>query len=169
MENVIKFGNDYIELIFFAKWHYVQSLWDFIKGLLSIFLRENKKSDILSMAIIELVENAVKYSSCPNGELPEIRFKLHMRREEKRIEVEVENPTTKEQIDIFKGELERIQNAEDPQVMFREKLKEAALRDDGKSQLGLVRIIIEAGARLEVVEKENFIVVKANFKLEEKN
>ncbi len=167
MTNVIKFGYDFIELVFNAQWHYVQALWDFIKALLSIFLRDSIRSDMITMAIIELVENAVKYSRKDESGLSEIRFRLNMDRELKRINVVVSNPSDPDNVKVLYRELERIQEAEDPKIFFREKMREVALRDDDVSQLGLVRIIVEAGANLDITEIDNMISVKADFPLQE--
>lgn len=167
MKNVIKFGNDFIELVFNAQWHYVQSLWDFIKGLLSIFLRDNARSDIITMAIIELVENAVKYSKKDEQGLSEVRFRLNMDKERKQIDVVVSNPSDPENVKVLQKELARIKEAKDPKQLFREKMREAALRDDDVSQLGLIRIIAEAGANLDISLQNGFIDVKANFQLQE--
>jgi hypothetical protein len=163
MKNFIRFGENFIELKFNASWHYVQALWDFIRGLLAIFLRDSSRSDVISTAIIEIVENAVKYSKKDENGFSDINFRLTMDKDTRLIHLEVENPADHEHIKIFQGELDRIMKAEDRQKVYREKLMEAALREDGKSQLGLVRIIVEANADMDTRIEGDNIVVTADF------
>lgn len=163
MRNVIRFGESFIELDFNASWRYVQSLWDFIRGLLAIFLRDSSRSDVISTAIIELVENAVKYSKKDETGHSVILFRLNLDKDERLVYVEVENPADGEHMHTFRDELKRINSAEDPKQIYREKMMEAATREDGKSQLGLVRIIVEAGAKMDVEMRGDNVVVSARF------
>jgi hypothetical protein len=165
-QNVIRYGRDFMEMYFRARWKLVQSLWDYLKGLIGTFLQDSKRSEMISVAIIELIENAVKYSLKDEQNRSQVRFKLNMNHEARSIIVEVENPCIMEHYEVFKSEYERIVSHPNPKAVYKQKIKEAGLREDGKSQLGLVRIIVEAKANMRFELKNENIIVYAEFKNE---
>ncbi len=166
MKNLIKYGRDFIELKFNARWYFVQALWNFIKGLLSIMIRNESRADVISMAIVELVENAIKYSDKEKVKTRGVRFYLRVIKPEDKILVEVENVANSSNIGVLKKEFNRVFNYENSKKVYLEKLKEAALSDDHISQLGLIRIVYEAKARLTInVEDDDTVKAVALFRI----
>jgi hypothetical protein len=148
----------YIKLSFGPKWKYVACVRSFVQNFLTITLTDNQKSDKISMAVSELVENAVKYNA---KEKTAIFLKL-LSQETEEILVEVENYATPEQIQVLKKELSKIYQ-KSPMDAYIDKMREA-VNKEGTSQLGLARIRCEANCDIKLkVEADGIITVRAIF------
>ncbi len=159
-KKVIKYYKDTIEMTFNPEWYYVSSIWLFTNDILIQRLKNRRRAELISMSISELLENSVKYSQKQFKEpSPVARIRLSIRQEEKKVFVNVENYADPNHIEILKEEMKSIQSAESREV-FIQKLREAAVRDDGKSQLGLIRIIYEAKGK--VTMKQEGLKVSMN-------
>jgi len=149
----------FIELRFGPKWKYISTVRTFIQNFLAITLEDKIKADKISMAVSELVENAVKYS---NEEDTFIR--LEQKLDGATIEVAVYNHTEEAQANKLKefvGELDKFS----PLEGYMEMMRRSADRADGQSQLGLARIRYEADANLNIAYENNVMKVRATFKV----
>lgn len=149
----------FIELRFGPKWKYISTVRTFIQNFLAITLEDKIKADKISMAVSELVENAVKYS---NEEDTFIR--LEQKLDGATIEVAVYNHTEEAQANKLKefvAELDKFSALEG----YMEMMRRSAERADGQSQLGLARIRYEADANLNIAYENNVMKVRATFKV----
>ncbi|MFP4363966.1 MAG: ATP-binding protein [Spirochaetia bacterium] len=139
----------YIELKFGPRWKYISSARAFIQNFLAVSITDQSKADKIAMAASELLENAVKYAS---GEETHIYVEVYPDSES--INVSVTNQATKEACEGLREVFDKISQG-DPLQAYVNQMKEAAIRSDGKSQLGLVRIRYETGAdiRLDIDEQ----------------
>jgi len=151
--------NGFIEMIFGPRWTYIATVRGFLQSFLSITLADNKWADVISMAASELLENAVKYAS-EEGTKIQIEYK----KEESKLYLHVENFSAPENVEMLKKEIEII-NDGDTQEMYLRKMQEAAIRTDGKSQLGLARIKYESNASIQLNKEENLIKITVIFDL----
>jgi hypothetical protein len=146
-------GKGYIELRFGPRWKYIACARSFIQNFLAISIVDQTKADKIAMAASELLENAVKYAS---GEDTHISVSVSPKTE--KISVRVTNMATPESIATLKNVYGKISlgNSLDAYVA---QMKEAALRSDGKSQLGLSRIRYETGGDLKIEIEGNVVKV----------
>jgi hypothetical protein len=164
-KRIVKYFKDTIELKFNPEWHYVSSVWLFTNDILLQLIKDRSKAELISMGVSELLENSVKYSQKQfKDPYPIIRMKLSVRKNKGKIYIEVENYSDPDHIEILKKEIKSIQSAESKEV-FIQKLREAAIRDDGKSQLGLIRIIYEAKGKVTMVQDGLKVTMKVEFNI----
>jgi hypothetical protein len=142
----------YIRLSFGPKWKYVACVRSFVQNFLSISISDSQKSDKISMAVSELVENAVKYNA---KEKTWLYIQL-LSEETGEILVESENYATPENIKILQKQLEKIYE-KSPMDAYIERMKEAVSKD-GASQLGLARIRCEANCDIKAEAKPDGIL-----------
>jgi hypothetical protein len=113
------------------------------------------------MSASELLENAVKFSKHDG-----IRMMIKKLNKQNEIVLVVFNYASKKEAELL---IERINlmNKEDPLKYYINKMKESAVRDDGKSCLGLARINYEGEAKIDVkyFEKDEVIQIKTVFKI----
>lgn len=141
-------------LKFHIDWEYIDVIRNFVNSFLQKTLLDNKVADKLSMAISELLENAVKYGvHKEDGILHNIHIQLDTFKEEKKVIFFIENKSTIESIDVLKSQLESV-NRGDPKEMYVRKIRESLTKED-KSQLGLARIRYEAGGDIFLDIKKN--------------
>ncbi len=158
----------YIELKFGPRWKYISAARGFIQNFLAISsagnnIKENI-ADKISMAASELLENAVKYAS---GE--ETHIFVSIAPMAKKVIVSVENHASGESIDSLEEAFKRI-SKDKPLEAYLEAMKTAATREDGKSQLGLVRIRYETGGELNMrISDDNMVTITLKVSSEVKN
>lgn len=149
----------FVELRFGPKWTYISTVRTFIQNFLAITLEDKIKADKVSMAVSELVENAVKYSNQEDTFL-----RLEEPPDRNSIEVVVSNNAAEEQAQQLLGfvtEMEKLP----PLEAYMQMMRLSAERQDGKSQLGLARIRYEASATLNVTYENGLVTIRANFSL----
>jgi hypothetical protein len=148
----------YIRLSFGPKWKYVACVRSFVQNFLSISISDSQKADKISMAVSELVENAVKYNA---KEKTWLYIQL-LSDDADKILVESENYATPDNVKTLQKHLDRIYE-KSPMDAYIERMKEAVSKD-GTSQLGLARIRCEANCDLKIESKPNGILkVRAVF------
>ncbi|NOY09343.1 MAG: hypothetical protein GXP33_10945 [Spirochaetes bacterium] len=152
--NTIKSDDGFIELVFGPRWKYISCVRSFVQNFLAISLTDLSKVDKIAMAASELLENAVKYSREER-----IKINIMVSKELKRVDVYVENKTSAESIEILKKEYEKIMEGTALEAYIK-KMREAGLRNDGKSQLGIARIRYETGGRLMLETEDNTVKIK---------
>jgi hypothetical protein len=146
-------GKGYIELRFGPRWKYIACARSFIQNFLAISIVDQTKADKIAMAASELLENAVKYAS---GEDTHISVNVSPKTE--KISVRVTNIATPESIETLKNVYTKITKGNSLDA-YVSQMKEAALRSDGKSQLGLARIRYETGGDLKMEIDGNVVKV----------
>jgi len=155
-----------IEFKFNPSWEYLVHMWDFIYSLLNNQFDKHERVGLIAMSINELLENAVKYHdrSVPKSSRG-VRFKLIIDKLNRQVICDVSNPATSEHLEIFQKEYESVQT-EDTKDILLEKLERAATREDGKSQLGLIRVRHEGKGDMKVSVVKNIITITTVFKLD---
>lgn len=139
----------YIELRFGPRWKYISAARAFIQNFLTISIADQVKADRIAVAASELLENSVKYAS---GEETGIIIKVFPSENES-ITVSVENYASEESINNLCSLFDKLTQG-NPLENYVNQMKEAALRSDGMSQLGLARIRYETGANMKLVTPE---------------
>lgn len=136
-----------MNLTFDRNWKHITAVRTFLQSMMttSIDLGPKTSPELVAMAVGELLENAVKYSA---SDAIRVAFRI-AEGPEPRLTIEVENPATPEQITTVQ-DLYAKAMAGDPLETYMTMMRESATRDDGKSQLGLVRIRYESGGLLEL-------------------
>ncbi|MEJ2663941.1 MAG: ATP-binding protein [Spirochaetia bacterium] len=143
----------YIELKFGPRWKYIACVRGFIQNFLAISIVDQSKADKIAMAASELLENAVKYASRDDTH---IVIKVSPATEQ--IKILVVNTAKEESIQTLLSIYKKISDG-DPLQVYVTQMKEAALRSDGKSHLGLARIRYETGGDLNVAVNNNEVQV----------
>lgn len=154
-------SKEYISLEFNARWGYIQHIWNFIQNMLSEALN-SKQAELIALSVSELVENSVKYSGRKIIDFNIIRILLEIHRSNRIVSIEVQNFSDKNHIKVLEKEVQRIKSKA-PEQIYKEKLMEAATREDGGSQLGLVRIINEAKGRIETIVDDDKVAMRVEF------
>jgi len=143
-ENIAPNREGYIELKFGPRWKYIACVRGFIQNFLAISIVDQAKADKIAMAASELLENAVKYASHDDTHIV-----IKVAPGTEKISIAVENSASPDSIKTLREVYEKI-NSGDPLQVYVAQMKEAAVRSDGKSHLGLARIRYETGGLLEL-------------------
>jgi hypothetical protein len=141
-ENGVPVREGYIELKFGPRWKYIACVRGFIQNFLAISITDHAKADKIAMAASELLENAVKYASRDDTHIV-----IKVAPNTEKMSIAVENSATPEAIAVLREVYQKITTG-DPLQMYIAQMKEAAVRSDGKSCLGLARIRYETGGHL---------------------
>lgn len=153
-----------IHLKFNPSWELISPLWELVNDFLGEIITERKNAEIIAMAINELLENAVKYhDNKVTKEKRGVIFNLHIDKSKKEITCFVSNPANKNNSKELQKEIENIQNQGDLREAYIENLKRAGERTDGKSQLGLIRILYEARGMMDINHNDGMIKVTTKF------
>jgi len=131
-----------IELRFGPRWKFISPARVFIQNFVAVALSDRVKADAVAMATNELLENAVKYGSSDDTHC---RIEAHS--ETGVIEASVSNQASEQSAHDLKSIYDKIMEG-DPLEAYIVQMREAAMRTDGKSQLGLARIRYETGAEM---------------------
>jgi hypothetical protein len=154
MANITNSGRDgYIELKFGPRWKYIACVRGFIQNFLAISIADQPKADKIAMAASELLENAVKYASRDDTHIV-----IRVSPETEKISIDVENTADPQSINNLKAIYGKITQG-DPLQVYVAQMKEAALRNDGKSHLGLSRIRYETGGKLTLTINNNLVIL----------
>lgn len=143
-----------IEMTFNRKWRHVSVLRAFVQNFLTVNLPEDSPTnpERVSMALSELMENAVKYSSSETVSLslavsssgpPYLRALVENRADEASV-LQVEEQYQR----AMEG---------DPLETYVAMMRESVIRGDQSSQLGLIRIRFESGCRLHLATADGSV------------
>lgn len=146
----------YLEIRFGPGWNYVSTVRSFLHEFLLVTFKDQKKSDRISMALSELLENAVKYST---GNHAYIRIQIAENQGD--VRVEVMNHSN----EILAAELEEVLqriNAMEPLEAYMMMMQESGAQSSG-SRLGLARIRYEARGELSSQFVDGRVLMKAYF------
>ncbi|MBN2351951.1 MAG: ATP-binding protein [Spirochaetales bacterium] len=142
----------YIELKFGPRWKYIACVRGFIQNFLAISIVDQTKADKIALAASELLENAVKYAS-----RDDTHILIRVAPATEKISILVENSATPQSITTLREVFQKIIKG-DPLQVYVAQMKEAAVRNDGKSYLGLARIRYETGGELTLNITESNVV-----------
>jgi hypothetical protein len=134
----------YIELSFGPRWKYIAVVRSFIQSFMAVSLQDTTRADNIAMAASELLENAVKYAA---GD--DIKIAVSVLTTAENISISVSNQASTEAVETLKSLFQKIMKG-DPLEAYMSQMREAAVRKDGKSQLGLARIRYETGLDMDV-------------------
>ena len=135
----------YIEIRFGPRWKYISPARVFIQNFVAIALSDQGKADGIAMAASELLENAVKYGASEDTHCIVRAFP-----DTGTIECSVTNQATEQGAREVLSLYQKVMLG-DPLEAYIVQMREAAVRTDGKSQLGLARIRYEIGADIKLV------------------
>ena len=135
-----------VEIRFGPRWKFISPARVFIQNFIAVALSDRVKADAVAMATNELLENAVKY-----GTSDDTHCVVQAHSDTGVIEASVTNQASEQSAHELKSIYDKIMTG-DPLEAYIVQMREAAMRTDGKSQLGLARIRYETGAdmRLEI-------------------
>ena len=134
----------YIEIRFGPRWKYISPARVFIQDFVAIALSNQAKADGIAMAASELFENAVKYGASDDTHCIVQAFP-----ETGTIQVSVTNQGTEKGAREVQDLYDKIMKG-DALEAYVVQMREAAVRTDGRSQLGLARIRYETGADIKL-------------------
>jgi len=150
---------EYIELRFGPSWKYISLSREFIQEFINISLEDKTTSDEVSMAVTELLENAVKYSV---DSMAHIILKINS---EKNIKVTVINKGSSEHTQRLQEIFRRVNEGNALDNFVRE-MKQVAQNNDTSSHLGLARIRYETGAKLDLnIDKNGTVSITCHFSM----
>lgn len=161
MDELQKEDVGYIEMKFGPRWKYIAVVRSFIQNFLAVNASTVARADKIAMAVSELLENAVKYAS---GDETSVGVRLD--RSAGTLTVSVANMATPESIAGLRENWD-IAMAGEPLEAYIKRMQEAAVRTDSKSQLGLVRIRYETGARMKLDVSGDIVTITLVNELDE--
>jgi len=151
---------DYVELRFGPRWTYISCVRKFVAGFFMIGLADKERAEQISLAVSELLENAVKYAS-----EEETSLRISIARSAGEVDVCVANAVDPHQLSVFRREF-ALATAGDSEGTYLRRMEEAA-KTEGLSRLGLVRIRYETGARLHLeTTTDRSVAIHAIFSVE---
>ncbi len=154
MDKIEKEQPGYIELKFGPRWKYIAVVRAFIQNFLAISFTDPTLADKIAMAVSELLENAVKYATGDD----ETGVSVKLNSEGTSVIVSVTNSSTPESIASLQSNWGSAMEGE-PLAAYIKKMQESAVRTDSKSQLGIVRIRYETGAKMSLDVKGNKVTI----------
>jgi hypothetical protein len=117
---------------------------EFVASFCGTFLRDPDTIFRITMAVHELLENAIKYSSDGTSHM---RIEVRTEGGKSRISIRSENPATSQRITAVRDMIQQIHDAEDPFEFYCHLVRTSVERNT-HSGLGLARIRAEAGLEL---------------------
>ena len=118
---------------------------DFVSSFCATFVRDPDIVYRVTMAVHELLENSIKYSS--DG-ATEMSIELHHDERKTRVSIRAENRATPERLVAVRDTIERIRKAADPFELYCDMIR-ASVDRTTHSGLGLVRICAEGACELD--------------------
>jgi len=149
----------FVELKFGPNWSYISTVRNFIINFLAITLVDKKRADHIAMAVNELVENAIKYS---DRDGIDINLEVFRNKKDDTIKVMVCNHAKKNEVETLKKILTEI-NSEPPLEAFMKRMKDSAIAECKKSNIGLARVRYESNAKISADYENGFVKVFAEF------
>ena len=143
----------YIELRFGPRWKYIAVVRSFIQSFMALSLENTTKADHVAMAASELLENAVKYAA---GEDITVSVNVFLKGEN--LNISVSNEASPEAVRSLQALFQKI-SAGNPLDAYMTQMREAAVRKDGQSQLGLARIRYETGLDMKLKTDSGVVTI----------
>jgi len=152
----------YLDMTFGPVWDYIPLTRNFVENFLLINLIEKRNISKISLAVSELLENAIKYS---NNDV--IRLKIIKRLTDNSIEIHVFNYTDDLHANNLLEQIE-IMKSRNSLEYYLEKMKNISKNNKEFSNLGLARINYEANAKIDAFYNKNEKIIEtfAKIKLE---
>lgn len=157
-------GHYYIELSFAPSIELISIVRRFVGSFFELALASPETSARLAMAVHELLENAVKFSS--DGDST-IRVDMTPQPGMTEVLVSTRNKAKSDDIKTLEELFAMLHTASNP-MDFYLRLMERSTQSD-RSQLGIGRVCAEAGMHMSCECKDDTITVKAVMKVEQKS
>lgn len=143
-------------------WGYISCVRSFVAHFFSLGLQNTVEADKISLAVSELLENAIKYSSGPH-----IAVDLSIERgktQGKEVAVLVKNTAEPRHITTLEKEIARVNAGDDPEKIYLDKMREAVEKPTDSAGLGLIRVRLVSRTKLEcLIDKDKEVTVKVSF------
>ncbi|MCX8059147.1 MAG: hypothetical protein N3A58_07015 [Spirochaetes bacterium] len=149
----------YLDITFGPVWDYIPLTRNFIENFLLINLIEKKNISKISLAVSELLENAIKYTKNDV-----IRLKLIKKVKENIIDIHVFNYSDKKHAETLKEYL-KVMYTKDPLEFYLEKMKNISKTNKENSSIGLARINYEAKAKIDAIYDEKTSILETHAKI----
>ncbi|MCB1164813.1 MAG: ATP-binding protein [Leptospiraceae bacterium] len=146
----------FVELKFGPRWTYVSAVRSFMQNFLAVTFEDKQKADRISMAVSELVENAVKYSDREHAYI-----RMQVSNDNSTVQVLVVNHASEAMANELKTFMEEIRSMEPLEAYMM--MMKRSVDDPGRSRLGLARIRYEARGEIESLFGDGRIQMKAEF------
>ncbi|MCP4353674.1 MAG: hypothetical protein GY795_50145 [Desulfobacterales bacterium] len=141
-------------------------LWDMksiarqsLKDWLTATDISHENAEICANACSELIENCIKYSSEDSNAV------VYIKVSDRSISVETINTSEEEHKNIIAEGINKLNSVSDPKKLFAERLMNPVT---GKSQLGLIKILMETKGVLELVREPNRGIIRLRLEMEAK-
>jgi len=154
-----KYPDGYLEFIFGPRWVYISAVRKFLRQFLLVTLEHSKWADLISISASELLENAIKYASEDGTKVKVVYYK-----DKNFLRLYVENFSNENNVNVLKKEVEKVMEGSS-ESMYLNKMMEAAMRNDGGSQLGFARIRYETNANIDIKIDNTLVRVTLDFDL----
>jgi len=130
----------YIELKFTPSWDYVLMGYSFISGFLFSAIKDSLNNESIAIAAMELLSNAVSYSS-----RKDLFLKIDVYK--KRVAIEVINFSGSKNIERLKQEIAEVKQGT-PREAYQKKCQDFKDASSGKPPLGFSRIRYEGSGEI---------------------
>ncbi len=142
-------ANGYLDITFGPIWDYIPLTRNYIESFLMVHLIDKVDICKITIAVSELLENAVKHSISDG-----IRVNIIKHSENDQVELIVYNFANKKDYVVLKNIIDKANEATDTLQYYANEMKESYARHDGKARLGIPRIRHESGVRFELSFEE---------------
>lgn len=129
----------------------------YVTDFLHSALKNEEATSRVALAVHELLENTLRYST--DGEA-ELDVSYDDTSDHPRVEVRASNRTSPAQIDDVAARINALQNADDPMDLYVKMMIEGAHREG--SGLGLARIVAESGMALDYEVQGDCLTIRAS-------
>lgn len=140
----------------------VSSTRRFVAELFETMLADPDATSRVALAVHELLENIVKYSTDGQGKL---NVEIENEANGKVLQISASNRTTPERASELRRRISDLSELADPMETYVRMMRESAVRGDG-SELGLARIRVEAEMALGFSEDGDRITITARTPVE---
>jgi len=138
----------YIELKFGPNWDYVVMGYSVVTCFLSSAIKDGVNTELIAIAVIELLSNAVKYS-----ETKDVTLQINVTPSQ--VDIKTFNLASEENIEYLKKEIEDITQGTPLEAYIR-KCRQIEREPKAKHSLGFARIRYESNGKIshKIIDKE---------------
>lgn len=141
-----------VQINFRHRWAYIASVRAFFANFLQEALSNEAQAEEITIAIHELLENALKYSDDD-----QFSIAIDLEHKNQSLVVHVKNRTSQQQVAILE-EILSFLASEDKDQVFKKMVQRSIKKGVNVSQLGLARVHCSAQGKLEIDFSENGVL-----------